>query len=124
APRRLVGVLVGRARTVPALCRDRRRPLPWRLAGESPIDVVATPRGIDENHLTGITIRLTESSPLAIQVVPHPRPAPFLERGTSEEPLLRGVDGHGAQPVPDRKSTRLNSSHVKISYAVFCLKKK
>src|SRR5690606_41509803 len=36
----------------------------------------------------------------------------------------------GAIPVPpvpatgDRKSTRLNSSHVKISYAVFCLKKK
>src|SRR5207302_3940418 len=27
-------------------------------------------------------------------------------------------------PWPDRKSTRLNSSHVKISYAVFCLKKK
>src|SRR5690606_41396855 len=28
------------------------------------------------------------------------------------------------KPVLDRKSTRLNSSHVKISYAVFCLKKK
>src|SRR5690625_7584045 len=27
-------------------------------------------------------------------------------------------------PVADRKSTRLNSSHVAISYAVFCLKKK
>src|SRR5690625_6969392 len=27
-------------------------------------------------------------------------------------------------PIPDRKSTRLNSSHVAISYAVFCLKKK
>src|SRR5699024_12415994 len=27
-------------------------------------------------------------------------------------------------PVVDRKSTRLNSSHVSISYAVFCLKKK
>src|SRR5690606_39950153 len=27
-------------------------------------------------------------------------------------------------PTTDRKSTRLNSSHVKISYAVFCLKKK
>src|SRR5690606_40771322 len=27
-------------------------------------------------------------------------------------------------PLKDRKSTRLNSSHVKISYAVFCLKKK
>src|SRR5690349_24838382 len=27
-------------------------------------------------------------------------------------------------PAEDRKSTRLNSSHVEISYAVFCLKKK
>src|SRR6266513_2881657 len=27
-------------------------------------------------------------------------------------------------PPPDRKSTRLNSSHASISYAVFCLKKK
>src|SRR5690554_7575128 len=27
-------------------------------------------------------------------------------------------------PLRDRKSTRLNSSHVRISYAVFCLKKK
>src|SRR5690606_41000842 len=33
--------------------------------------------------------------------------------------------GYGrSQPTADRKSTRLNSSHVKISYAVFCLKKK
>src|SRR5690606_40373870 len=32
-----------------------------------------------------------------------------------------GIDRVGAE---DRKSTRLNSSHVKISYAVFCLKKK
>src|SRR5436309_8828854 len=29
-----------------------------------------------------------------------------------------------SSPWLDRKSTRLNSSHVKISYAVFCLKKK
>src|SRR5438874_5428694 len=28
------------------------------------------------------------------------------------------------RPAQDRKSTRLNSSHVEISYAVFCLKKK
>src|SRR5690554_7287775 len=34
--------------------------------------------------------------------------------------------GQADQPVSlkDRKSTRLNSSHVRISYAVFCLKKK
>src|SRR5690554_7062887 len=37
------------------------------------------------------------------------------------------VTGHQRQPgitQGDRKSTRLNSSHVRISYAVFCLKKK
>src|SRR5438874_10236145 len=32
--------------------------------------------------------------------------------------------GRVEQVHPDRKSTRLNSSHVEISYAVFCLKKK
>src|SRR5690349_22536337 len=32
--------------------------------------------------------------------------------------------GTHEDPVRDRKSTRLNSSHVEISYAVFCLKKK
>src|SRR5436305_11268177 len=32
--------------------------------------------------------------------------------------------GDGNEPELDRKSTRLNSSHVRISYAVFCLKKK
>src|SRR2546422_1387318 len=39
-----------------------------------------------------------------------------------DEPLLLG-ERHAAH-VPDRKSTRLNSSHGYISYAVFCLKKK
>src|SRR5439155_14413345 len=43
--------------------------------------------------------------------------------------LLAPVAGVGYVParavsVADRKSTRLNSSHVAISYAVFCLKKK
>src|SRR5438067_8973097 len=36
---------------------------------------------------------------------------------------FRRVD-YRAESVVDRKSTRLNSSHVSISYAVFCLKKK
>src|SRR5688572_31551878 len=35
------------------------------------------------------------------------------------------VADHDDRPIPqDRKSTRLNSSHSQISYAVFCLKKK
>src|SRR2546422_7589941 len=36
----------------------------------------------------------------------------------------RGPDSREPLPLKDRKSTRLNSSHGYISYAVFCLKKK
>src|SRR3989442_3872007 len=35
-----------------------------------------------------------------------------------------GLTPRDVRPEADRKSTRLNSSHVRISYAVFCLKKK
>src|SRR5690606_40691298 len=38
--------------------------------------------------------------------------------------LLIASPARAAELEGDRKSTRLNSSHVKISYAVFCLKKK
>src|SRR5690349_23787943 len=40
------------------------------------------------------------------------------------EALDSDVDVSSASRSTDRKSTRLNSSHVEISYAVFCLKKK
>src|SRR5690554_7321014 len=38
--------------------------------------------------------------------------------------VLMFAAAQAAQKSEDRKSTRLNSSHVRISYAVFCLKKK
>src|SRR5690606_40256161 len=41
---------------------------------------------------------------------------------TKVEARMAGMSA--VQRTSDRKSTRLNSSHVKISYAVFCLKKK
>src|SRR2546422_7604334 len=42
----------------------------------------------------------------------------------STPPRVRPIVCEGAAPSEDRKSTRLNSSHGYISYAVFCLKKK
>src|SRR5690606_39495464 len=45
--------------------------------------------------------------------------APAQEQSEPEQPGQAP-----AEDVEERKSTRLNSSHVKISYAVFCLKKK
>src|SRR5207253_10146369 len=56
---------------------------------------------------------------------PNVEPAPFggSATGQPDDCRLRGVVV-AVQPGADRKSTRLNSSHVAISYAVFCLKKK
>src|SRR3712207_8958923 len=48
--------------------------------------------------------------------IPAPRPVARSGRGEGE--------GTEALDPKDRKSTRLNSSHANISYAVFCLKKK
>src|SRR3712207_7963675 len=48
-------------------------------------------------------------------------------RPTDTALVLDGTEWRRLAPMPsprDRKSTRLNSSHANISYAVFCLKKK
>src|SRR2546422_4326315 len=47
-----------------------------------------------------------------------------IERSGACRAGRRGRRAPGASSGPDRKSTRLNSSHGYISYAVFCLKKK
>src|SRR5437899_7546026 len=64
------------------------------------------------------TLSLHDALPISDLRHPH-GPAP---RGEGAD-AGRGVFVR-AGPVGDRKSTRLNSSHLGISYAVFCLKKK
>src|SRR5699024_12314399 len=55
----------------------------------------------------------------------HPHPAGRQGRGAQPvQGAAVGQQGPFAGQVADRKSTRLNSSHVSSSYAVFCLKKK
>src|SRR3712207_8808977 len=61
----------------------------------------------------------------------HPQPLSRLQDGGDGQPgqvhrLLAAGGGafRSFDHVVDRKSTRLNSSHANISYAVFCLKKK
>src|SRR2546430_5230815 len=49
-----------------------------------------------------------------------PKLFPWRDRRLPQRARVRRV----ARPAADRKSTRLNSSHSQISYAVFCLKKK
>src|SRR2546430_6001112 len=60
----------------------------------------------------------------------HARGAESLVRLDAQGHLASGAEQQHVRAVPlcvreqDRKSTRLNSSHSQISYAVFCLKKK
>src|SRR2546428_3920547 len=76
-------------------------------------------------------------SPAFVRLEDHPRALVFSPSGhriyvaRRTEPGLAVIDRYDraeidgvALPTPDRKSTRLNSSHDQISYAVFCLKKK
>src|SRR5437868_11354800 len=64
-------------------------------------------RSTDDQHMHTIKLALLAPGPDGV-------PSYDAVRAWADETLLR----------IDRKSTRLNSSHVSISYAVFCLKKK
>src|SRR5258705_9100579 len=57
----------------------------------------------------------------AIEVAQDLPPFKFIQW---DGKLLREIPSHWMNLNGDRKSTRLNSSHLGISYAVFCLKKK
>src|SRR5437773_6561650 len=52
------------------------------------------------------------------------RSSPSSAAGRRSPRVSRSVPGARREGNRDRKSTRLNSSHITISYAVFCLKKK
>src|SRR4051794_41454962 len=55
----------------------------------------------------------------------HGMPGLVSENGDRQQrEEERGTQRDQGREPPDRKSTRLNSSHPSISYAVFCLKKK
>src|SRR5207253_10927259 len=74
-------------------------------------------------------LKLYESDQVAHQPIPHLRS--YLKRSHSlRQVRVKMIAASRVDTiyrlglVRDRKSTRLNSSHVAISYAVFCLKKK
>src|SRR5699024_12089559 len=77
----------------------------WRCHRRIVADVVAAHHGMPVGHLMHDG-RITDHSP-----------SEGLRIDESGWPVWNGAP-------TDRKSTRLNSSHVSISYAVFCLKKK
>src|SRR2546422_5468795 len=69
------------------------------------------------------TLSLHDALPISILVASHPMKREELAGRRVAVPGLR-TTAYLALKLLDRKSTRLNSSHGYISYAVFCLKKK
>src|SRR5256886_12885654 len=89
-----------------------------------------------EDGIRDLTVTGVQTCALPISLRLTPAASDFLvERGYDEHfgarPLKRAIQKYVEDPLSekiligeDRKSTRLNSSHSQISYAVFCLKKK
>src|SRR2546430_7412043 len=102
--------------TTPTTCTGwRMDPATLKNTAEPPSASAVSPNGVaTESRATDPT---TKSDTL------HPvRGADAHEREAVRQHLTYGASQH--EPHRDRKSTRLNSSHSQISYAVFCLKKK
>src|SRR5690349_24832590 len=73
------------------------------------------------------TLSLHDALPISGAVVlanGQARPGTFAIEEGGDAATLQISAGDASLEATDRKSTRLNSSHVEISYAVFCLKKK
>src|SRR5690606_41525637 len=104
--------------------RASLRCLPYNALRPCPLEVYAACR-----HLLPSPTRRSSDLVEVVALGGHERPRGLgLFRGQTVDALHQPVEriacAHNRHARPDRKSTRLNSSHVKISYAVFCLTKK
>src|SRR5947199_1752047 len=102
----------------------RERTRDGRIAPPAPVQLVDSLAQLDQEvELVAQPCRALLHAP-AVLAKQHPR----LERQHPPQRIHHRVHvfvgAEVAEPGGDRKSTRLNSSHLGISYAVFCLKKK
>src|SRR5690625_4573144 len=94
------------------------------LVNSNPATIMTDPEFADATYVEPITTEALEA------IIAKERPDALLATLGGQTALNAAVDLHEAGILDkysvelDRKSTRLNSSHVAISYAVFCLKKK
>src|SRR5690606_41915324 len=107
----------------PPLPRRRRRPLrpplfPYPTLFRSAASRRPGLAGLGTGELLAHTERSSLPRPPRLMLLVCQQPAAF-----GGDVLLTDGRALHALLMEDRKSTRLNSSHVKISYAVFCLKK-
>src|SRR5690349_23744311 len=113
-------VLIASILSAPALLSAQTLPLGATVGGQIRVRVESYDAG-GFNPANSDSYALTR---ILLNARVHPTASTSL--------FVEGMDARGpwknktpaGAPFRDRKSTRLNSSHVEISYAVFCLKKK
>src|SRR2546426_12618579 len=70
------------------------------------------------------TLSLHDALPISLPPIGTLKIAPASSSSAFSQGVSMASRSNGGGKMADRKSTRLNSSHLVISYAVFCLKKK
>src|SRR2546426_8535759 len=92
--------------------------------------VISSRVGSSVLHSTSLYFNTKQVTPSVLSQRATSNPSLSIERAKNAPPgqmttaVPFAFDGSAGKTVRDRKSTRLNSSHLVISYAVFCLKKK
>src|SRR5207302_4968204 len=107
------------------------RPLPPRHLPPRHPHAFPTRRSSDLVALKSPPLRAPANFTAAVKIVADSKTVAETTTETAPRTRVIGAEkitaanptGRLPRAIPDRKSTRLNSSHVKISYAVFCLKK-
>src|SRR5438874_2553348 len=84
-------------------------------------DTIAILRGLKERYEVHHGVRIKDAAILAAATLSHRY---ISDRFLPDKAIDLVDEAAASKKRSDRKSTRLNSSHVEISYAVFCLKKK
>src|SRR5437773_907699 len=98
-------------------------------AGWSVRDLEGLAVSVGPGSFTGLRIGLSTVKGLALALAIPIAAVPTLDAMAAmlpfaALPVVPVLDARKREVYADRKSTRLNSSHITISYAVFCLKKK
>ena len=88
------------------------------------INIVGAYVGRCDNTIIGSIIPNGEKQQFIAKIAPAIAERLIALKKEEFEKIVRGYDELRSLMAEDRKSTRLNSSHTDISYAVFCLKKK
>src|ERR1035441_2618324 len=120
-------------RWVMAECRTCRTPserkpyvfrLPSRVHGRNEADLL---KQLDFEYLDGKLVAkgwASDGGDIVFERDQTYSPQPSFNCGKAQHPREKAICASPQLCLLDRKSTRLNSSHLGISYAVFCLKKK